>query len=170
MNLQKNAESEQKKLADMIRGEQQTEIKNIINKQFGSSDYKPAMNSDLIDADGNVIPSVTPQVGTAPDLRGAYEQAALSQNPSTNALAAALYGQLTKQPDVKEIAAGGSLVGIKNGVATPLYTNQKPDEIPNEVRGAAIRAGLPMTPASWTPEQRNLINEIIKQDKHFLSL
>jgi len=130
MNLQKNAESEQKKLADMIRGEQQTEIKNIINKQFGSSDYKPAMNSDSIDADGNVIPSVTPQVGTAPDLRGAYEQAVLSQNPSTNALAAALYGQLTKKPEIVKTNQGESIGQFENGIYKPIYTNPAKKEKP----------------------------------------
>jgi hypothetical protein len=165
MNLQKNAESEQKKLADLIRADQQNEIKNINALTFGSEDYKPATNSDSMDADGNAISNVIPQVGTAPNLRGAYERASLSQDPRANAMASALYGQLTKQPDIKEVAQGGSLVGIKNGVATPLYENKKADEIPDNVRGAALRLGLPMIPTSWTPEQRNLINEIIRQDK-----
>jgi len=133
---------------------------------FGSENYNPAVRPEIQRDDmGNVMPNVQEQVGTAPNIRNAYSKALLSQFPEANALAPALYGQLTKQPDIKEVAAGGSLVGVKNGVATPLYINQKPDEIPNEVRGAALRLGLPMNPTSWTPAQLNAITEIIQNDK-----
>ena len=117
MNLQKNAESEQKKLADLIRGEQQTEIKNIIKEQFGSPDYSPAVRPDLQrDDQGNVMPNVQEQVGTAPNIRGAYERAALSQYPQANAMAAALYGQLTKQPERFKLGEGETYNEIdKNG-------------------------------------------------------
>ena len=131
MNLQKNAESEQKKLADMVRGERQNEFKNISNLMFGSEDYSPAVRPDLQKDDmGNLMPNVQEQVGTAPNIRKAFDLASMSQNPQANALASALYGQLTKQPDIKEVAQGGSLVGVKNGVVTPLFTNPAKEEKP----------------------------------------
>jgi hypothetical protein len=99
MNLAKNAESDTKKLADLVRGERQKELQGIINEAFGSSDYKPASNSDSIDFDGNVMSSVTPQVGIAPNIKNAYSKALLSQFPEANALASGFYSQLTKQPE-----------------------------------------------------------------------
>ena len=131
MNLQKNAESEQKKLADMVRGERQNEFKDISNLMFGSENYNPAVKPDLQKDDmGNLMPNVQEQVGTAPNIRKAFDLASMSQNPQANALASALYGQLTKQPDIKEVPQGGSLVGVKNGVATTLFTNPAKEEKP----------------------------------------
>ena len=131
MNLQKNAEADTKKLADLVRGERQNELKNISNLTFGSEDYNPAIRPDIQRDDmGNIMPNVQEQVGSAPNIRKAYDVASMSQNPQANALASALYGQLTKQPDIKEVAQGGSLVGVKNGVVTPLYTNPAKEEKP----------------------------------------
>jgi hypothetical protein len=131
MNLQKNAEADTKKLADLVRGERQNELKDISNLTLGSEDYNPAVRPDIQRDDmGNPMPNVQEQVGTAPNLRKAYSKALLSQFPEANALAPALYGQLTKQPDIKEVAQGGSLVGVKNGVVTPLYTNPAKEEKP----------------------------------------
>jgi hypothetical protein len=134
MNLQKNAEADTKKLADLVRGERQNELKDITNLMFGSENYNPAVRPEIQRDDmGNVMPNVQEQVGTAPNIRNAYSKALLSQFPEANALAPALYGQLTKQPDIKEVAAGGSLVGVKNGVATPLYTAPAKEEPKTEM-------------------------------------
>jgi hypothetical protein len=131
MNLQKNAESDTKKLADLVRGERQNELKGIINEAFGSPDYKPASNSDSIDLDGNVIPSVTPQVGTAPNIRNAYSKALLSQFPEANALASGFYGQLTKQPERVKLAQGETYGEIdKQGNFKPLITTPKDEKLP----------------------------------------
>ena len=131
MNLQKNAEADTKKLADLVRGERQNELKDITNLMFGSENYNPAVKPEIQRDDmGNVMPNVQEQVGTAPNIRNAYSKALLSSFPEANALAPALYGQLTKQPDIKEVAQGGSLVGVKNGVVTPLYTNPAKEEKP----------------------------------------
>jgi hypothetical protein len=133
MNLQKNAESEQKKLADMIRGERQNELQGIINEAFGSQDYKPANNSDSIDLDGNVIPSVTPQVGTAPNMKNAYSKALLSQFPEANALASGFYSQLNKQPEIVKTNQGDKVGQLINGVYKPLYENPAKEEPKTEM-------------------------------------
>ena len=134
MNLAKNAESETKKLADLVRGERQKELKNISSLIFGSEDYKPASNSDSMDADGNVIPSVTPQVGTAPNLRKAFDVSYTSDNPQANAMASILYGRLTKQPEIVKTNQGESIGQFENGVYKPIYTNPAKEEPKTEMQ------------------------------------
>jgi hypothetical protein len=156
MNLQKNAEADTKKLADLVRGERQNELKDITNLMFGSENYNQAVRPEIQRDDmGNVMPNVQEQVGTAPNIRNAYSKALLSQFPEANALAPALYGQLTKQPDIKEVAAGGSLVGIKNGVATPLYTNPKevtPTELQKDYEYVVKNFGYKGSPLDFKKE------------------
>ena len=80
MNLQKNAEADTKKLADLVRGERQNELKDITNLMFGSENYNPAVRPEIQRDDmGNVMPNVQEQVGTAPNIRNAYSKALLSQ-------------------------------------------------------------------------------------------
>jgi hypothetical protein len=164
MNLQKNAEADTKKLADLVRGERQKELRNISNLTFGSEDYNPAVRPDIQSDDmGNMMPNVQEQVGTAPNIRKAYDVASMSDNPQANALAAALYGQLTKQPEFKEVGAGGALYGIKNGKITELVKNEKYEkESPDIELAKSLNPSLPRDSKNWTPEQATLArNEIL---------
>jgi hypothetical protein len=164
MNLQKNAEADTKKLADLVRGERQKELRNISNLTFGSEDYNPAVRPDIQSDDmGNMMPNVQEQVGTAPNIRKAYDVASMSDNPQANALAAALYGQLTKQPEIKEVGAGGALYGIKNGKITELVKNEKYEkESPDIELAKSLNPSLPRDSKNWTPEQATLArNEIL---------
>jgi len=154
MNLQKNAESEQKKLADMIRGERQNELQGIINEAFGSQDYKPASNSDSIDLDGNVIPSVTPQVGTAPNMKNAYSKALLSQFPEANALASGFYSQLNKQPEIVKTNQGEKVGQLINGVYKPLYENPAKEEPKTEMHRNYLLAKEQGYPGSFVDYEK----------------
>jgi len=126
MNLQKNAEADTKKLADLVRGERQNELKDITNLMFGSENYNPAVRPEIQKDDmGNVMPNVQEQVGTAPNIRNAYSKALLSQFPEANALAPALYGQLTKQPERVKLGQGETYGEYKDGQFKPLYSAPK---------------------------------------------
>jgi len=166
MNLQKNAEADTKKLADLVRGERQAEITNIASQMYGSPDYKPATTSNEIDINGDVVPTNQAQVGIAPNYQQALANILKSDNPMAHQFLAPVMAKLSNDPVYKELSQGASLIGIdKSGKVSQIAKNEKPEEIPNEVRGAALRLGLPNDSKSWTPTQLNAITELIREDK-----
>jgi hypothetical protein len=156
MNLQKNAEADTKKLADLVRGERQNELKDISNLTLGSEDYNPAVRPDIQRDDmGNPMPNVQEQVGTAPNLRKAYSKALLSQFPEANALAPALYGQLTKQPERVKLGQGETYGEYSNGQFKPLYTTPKeftPTELQKDYEYVVKNFGYKGSPLDFKKE------------------
>ena len=131
MNLQKNAESEQKKLADLIRGETNTKNEEIINAMLGK-DYQPAIAPEIQRDDmGNVMPNVQEQSGMKADPRLALALALKSGTQFGEGLAPSLLTQLTKPNERVKLAQGESYGEVdKSGAFKPIYTNPKEEKPP----------------------------------------
>jgi len=154
------------KLAEAIRGRNATELQDILNKQFGSADYRPAIAPEIKRDDmGNVMPNIENQVGVAPNKQAAFMAASQARGPQAQALFQTLLANKLA-PKVHTVAQGGALVQENDqGGITPLYQNPKEIETPNEIKSAAFRLGFNSNPSSWTPDQIKLIDAKVRQDK-----
>jgi hypothetical protein len=164
MNLQKNAEADTKKLADLVRGERQKEITTIASQMYGSPDYKPAISSNEVDINGDVIPTNQAQVGIAPDYRQALAGILKSDNPAAHQFLPQVMAKLSNDPIYKELSQGASLVGIdKSGKVSTIATNEKHEKESPEIELAkSLNPSLPRDSKNWTPEQATLAkNEIL---------
>jgi hypothetical protein len=125
MNLQKNAEAETKKLADLVRGETNTKNQAIIDAMLGK-DYQPAIAPEIQRDDmGNVMPNVQEQSGQKPDMRQALALALKSGTPLGESLTPTILGQLTKQPERVKLGQGETYGEYKDGQFKPLYSAPK---------------------------------------------
>jgi hypothetical protein len=130
MNLQKNAEADTKKLADLVRGETNTKNEAIINAMLGK-DYQPAITPEIQRDDmGNVMPNVQEQSGQKPDMRQALALALKSGTPLGESLTPTILGQLTKQPERVKLGQGETYGEYKDGKFTPLYSAPKEEKFP----------------------------------------
>ena len=125
MNLQKNAESEQKKLADLIRGETNTKNEEIINAMLGK-DYQPAIAPEIQRDDmGNVMPNVQEQSGMKADPRLALALALKSGTQFGEGLAPSLMAQLTKPDETVKVGANETVLKVgKDGKPVVVYKNE----------------------------------------------
>jgi hypothetical protein len=131
MNLQKNAEADTKKLADLVRGETNTKNEEIINAMLGK-DYQPAIAPEIQRDDmGNVMPNVQEQSGMKADPRLALALALKSGTQFGEGLAPTLLTQLTKPNERVKLAQGESYGEVdKSGAFKPIYTNPAKEEKP----------------------------------------
>ena len=139
--LAKQGDTQQQKLAEAIRGRNATELQDILSKQFGSADYKPAVpyptkpviseGSDMVDNQKVVMPSVYNQIGQAPDPKAAFMAASQSRSPQGQALFQTLLAQKLN-PKIHNVAQGASLLQeTPEGGIKPLYINpEKPEKPP----------------------------------------
>jgi hypothetical protein len=129
MNLQKNAESEQKKLADLVRGETNTKNEAIINAMLGK-DYQPAIAPEIQKDDmGNVMPNVQEQSGMKADPRQALALALKSGTQFGESLAPTLLSQLTKPDETVKVGANETVLKVgKDGKPVLVYKNEIPKE------------------------------------------
>jgi hypothetical protein len=133
MNLQKNAEADTKKLADLVRGETNTKNEAIINAMLGK-DYQPAIAPEIQKDDmGNVMPNVQEQSGMKADPRQALALALKSGTQFGESLAPTLLSQLTKQPETIKLGQGETLGQLVNGVYKPLYSAPAKEEPKTEM-------------------------------------
>ena len=130
MNLQKNAETETKKLADLVRGETNTKNEAIINAMLGK-DYQPAIAPEIQRDDmGNIMPNVQEQSGQKPDMRQALALALKSGTPLGESLTPIILGQLTKQPERVKLGQGETYGEYKDGKFNSLYQAPKEEKLP----------------------------------------
>jgi len=154
MNLQKNAESEQKKLADLVRGETNTKNEAIINAMLGK-DYQPAIAPEIQRDDmGNVMLNVQEQSGQKPDMRQALALALKSGTPLGESLTPTILGQLTKQPETVKLGQGETLGQLVNGVYKPLYSAPAKEEPKTEMRRNYLTAKEEGYPGSFMDYER----------------
>lgn len=110
-------------LAEAIRGREAKETQNILEKQFGSADYKPAVMPQIPRDDmGNVMPAVQQQVGQAANPQEALMAASQARSPQGQAIYQTLLAQKLKPPELTNVAPGGSLVRTKDGVTESVFT------------------------------------------------
>jgi hypothetical protein len=155
MNLQKNAESEQKKLADLIRSETNTKNEEIINAMLGK-DYQPAIAPEIQRDDmGNVMPNVQEQSGMKADPRLALALALKSGTQFGEGLAPTLLTQLTKPNERVKLAQGETYGEYSNGQFKPLYTTPKevtPTELQKDYEYVVKNFGYKGSPLDFKKE------------------
>jgi hypothetical protein len=129
--LAEKADTKAAQLAEAIRGRNATELQDILNKQFGSADYKPAVTPEIKRDDmGNVMPNIENQVGVAPNKQAAFMAASQARGPQAQALFQTLLANKLA-PKVHTVAQGGALVQENDqGGITPLYQNPKEPDHP----------------------------------------
>jgi hypothetical protein len=129
MNLQKNAEADTKKLADLVRGETNTKNEAIINAMLGK-DYQPAIAPEIQRDDmGNVMPNVQEQSGMKADPRQALALALKSGTQFGESLAPTLLSQLTKPDETVKVGANETVLKVgKDGKPVLVYKNEIPKE------------------------------------------
>jgi hypothetical protein len=158
--LAEQADTKAASLAEAIRGRNATELQNILNKQFGSADYKPAVTPEIKRDDmGNIMPNIENQVGVAPNKQEAFMAASQARGPQAQALFQTLLANKLS-PKVHTVAQGGALIQEnEQGGITPLYQNPKERVAAGVNLAAAERLGFPTNPDLWTPQQRQLIDQ-----------
>jgi hypothetical protein len=129
MNLQKNAEADTKKLADLVRGETNTKNQAIIDAMLGK-DYQPAIAPKIQRDDmGNVMPNVQEQSGMKADPRQALTLALKSGTQFGESLAPTLLSQLTKPDETVKVGANETVLKVgKDGKPVLVYKNEIPKE------------------------------------------
>jgi len=153
------------KLAEAIRGRNATELQDILNKQFGSADYRPAVSyptkpvisegSDMVDNQKVAMPSVYDQVGQAPDSKAAFMAASQSRSPQGQALFQTLLASKLN-PKIHAVPQGGALIQENaEGGVTPLYQNPKEPEHPASYKEYLLAQKDPINPfkGSYTDYQ-----------------
>ena len=164
--LMEEGDTKQQQLAEAIRGRNATELQDILSKQFGSANYKPAVMPQIQRDDmGNVMPAVESQLGQAPNKQAAFMAASQARSPQGQALFQTLLAnKLT--PKVHTVAQGGALVQEnEQGGITPLYQNPKEIKYPAQIELAlALDLSLPRDPATWTQADADRANA--KIEKH----
>ena len=155
MNLAKNAESETKKLADLVRGETNTKNQAIIDAMLGK-DYQPAIAPEIQKDDmGNVMPNIQEQSGIKADPRQALALALKSGTQFGEGLAPTLLTQLTKQPERVKLAQGETYGEYSNGQFKPLYTTPKeftPTELQKDYEYVVKNFGYKGSPLDFKKE------------------
>jgi hypothetical protein len=165
--LLEQGDTKQQALAEAIRGRNATELQDILGKQFGSADYKPAVpyptkpviseGSDMVDNQKVVMPPVYNQVGQAPDPNAAFMAASQARSPQGQALFQTLLANKMKPPELTNVAPGGSLVRTKDGVTESVFT--APEKIsPTEMQRNWVLAKQQGYPGDFVTYQREVAN------------
>lgn len=172
--LAKQGDTKQQALAEAIRTRNATELKDILGKQFGSADYKPAVpyptkpviseGSDMEDNQKVVMPPAYDQVGQAPNPKAAFMAASQARSPQGQALFQTLLAQKLS-PKIHSVAQGGALVQENaEGGVNPLYVNPKEIKYPAQIELAlSLDRSLPRDPATWTQADADKANARIEK-------
>lgn len=172
--LSKQGDTQQQALAEAIRGRNATELQDILGKQFGSADFKPAVpyptkpviseGSDMVDNQKVVMPSAYNQVGQAPDANAAFMAASQARSPQGQALFQTLLAQKLKPPELINVPQGGTVGQRKaDGTFETLFQNPKERVAAGVNLAAAQRLGLPENPDLWTQQQRQAIDDEVSK-------
>jgi hypothetical protein len=121
--LLEQGDIKQQALAEAIRGRNSQDLEKFIDLSQGSKDFKPAVMPQIQRDDmGNVMPNVENQVGQAPNKQAAALLALRSYDPTLKQLGGSMLSQMTKEPELVNVAPGGSLVRNVNGKVEPVFT------------------------------------------------
>ena len=150
MNLQKNAEADTKKLADLVRGETNAKNQEIMDLYLGKEAVRPNIQQD---DEGNMMPNVQESVAGNP--RMALAKALSSGTQFGEQLVPTILGQLTKKPETVKLGQGETLGQLENGVYKPLHTNPKeptPTELQKDYEYVVKNFGYKGSPLDFKKE------------------
>jgi hypothetical protein len=116
-----DVESRQSKLANLIRGQNVAETKDIFSTMMGQPEVVRE-GSTLGDEEGNVLPFN--KVAVAPDKMGALMKALNAQSPGGQALAPQLMSSMFKEDTPLVVPRGGTVVNRRGEV----IATGKPEE------------------------------------------
>ena len=126
-----DVESKQAKLANLIRGQNVTETKDILETMYGKQGQEVPMVAPSTDADaqpsgfyGNK-PSVEMQGGVAPDKMSALLKSLNAQSTGGQSLAPTILAQLNAKPVFHSVAPGASLVQETPSGVKPVFSVPK---------------------------------------------
>jgi hypothetical protein len=164
-NMAEQNEAKSAKLAQLLRGQNESEVKNILEKTFGSPDYKPESMPEIQrDDQGNLMPAI-PQTGVAPNKEAALLAGLTATSPIGQMIGQNLLSKKLAGPTYHNVAAGASLLQETPNGIKQVYTAPKEQKIPDILESTAYRLGINPNPSTWTPEQRMAIDQKIVADK-----
>ena len=130
--LLEQGDIKQQQLAEAIRGRNSQDLEKFIDLSQGSKDFKAAVpyptkpviseGSDMVDNQKVAMPSVYDQIGQAPNKQAAALLGLRSYDPTLRQLGGSMLSQMTKEPELVNVAPGGSLVRNVNGVVESVFT------------------------------------------------
>jgi hypothetical protein len=131
-SMLEEGDTQQMKLAEAIRGRNATEVQDIISKNFGTSNYKPAVMPMIArDDEGNLMPPDQAQVGQAPNPDAAFMAASQARSPQGQALFQTLLANKMKPPELINVPQGGTVGQRKaDGTFETLYQAPEKAEKP----------------------------------------
>ena len=151
-----DVESKQAKLANLIRGQNVTETKDILETMYG----KQGVTGNLpLEGTNQAIGSleepmgnyVAPQAAVTPDKMGALLKSLNAQSTGGQSLAPTILAQLNAKPAFHTVAPGASLLQETPTGVKPVFTAPKETEQPAEIKLAlALDRSLPRDPNTWT--------------------
>jgi hypothetical protein len=122
-------DTKQRELAELIRGRNSQDLEKFIDLSQGSKDFKPAVPyptkpviSEGSDLGPQSYPPIENQVGQAPNKQAAALLALRSYDPTLRQLGGSMLSQMTKEPELVNVAPGGSLVRNVNGKVENVFT------------------------------------------------
>jgi hypothetical protein len=154
-------------LAEAIRGREAKETKNILEKQFGSADYKPAVMPQIQRDDmGNVMPAVQNQVGQAANPQEALMAALKSQGRTGQMIGQTLLAQKLKPPEQFNLRENEKRFIQNPDGSVREIAQGSPKEIkyPAQIELAlTLDRSLPRDPATWTQADADKANSRIEK-------
>jgi len=113
-NMAEQTEQKTAKLAQMLRGQNEAEVKNILEKTFGSSDYAPAVMPEIQRDDmGNVMPAIQQQIGKAPNKEAALLAGLTATSPIGQSIGQTLLAQKLKPAEQFNLGAEETRFRVK---------------------------------------------------------
>jgi len=165
-----DVESKQAKLANLIRGQNVTETKDILETMYGKQGQEVPMTAPSTDADAQPSgfygdkPSIEMQGGVAPDKMGALLKSLNAQSTGGQSLAPTILAQLNAKPVFHSVAPGASLVQETPSGVKPVFTVPKENVVTGNLAEAADFLGFGKDPSKWTSNQRKEIDDYMERD------
>jgi hypothetical protein len=165
-----DVESRQSKLANLIRGQNVTETKDILETMYGKQGQAVPMTAPSTDADAQPSgfygdkPSIEMQGGVAPDKMGALLKSLNAQSTGGQSLAPTILAQLNAKPVFHSVAPGASLVQETPTGVKPVFTVPKENVVTGNLAEAADFLGFGKDPSKWTSNQRKEIDDYMERD------
>jgi len=156
-----DVESKQAKLANLIRGQNVTETKDILETMYGQPEMVRE-GSTLGDEEGNVLPFN--KAAVAPDKMSALLKSLNAQSTGGQSLAPTILAQLNAKPVFHSVAPGASLVQETPSGVKPVFTVPKENVVTGNLAEAADFLGFGKDPSKWTSNQRKEIDDYMERD------
>jgi len=168
-NMAEQNEARTAKLAQMLRGQNEAEVKNILEKTFGSSDYAPAVMPEIQRDDmGNVMPAIQQQIGKAPNKEAALLAGLTATSPIGQSIGQTLLAQKLKPAEQFNLGAEETRFRVKPDGSIEEIARGKPKthELAGEIKIAlALNPNLPRNPDNWTVQDAQVAAQTIERHK-----